>query len=50
MQIPLFFKIYLFIHLTERERAQAGGTADGDGEAGSPLSSDAGLDPRLLGS
>ena len=42
----------LFIHLREREQAQAGGTAEGEGEAGSLLSGEpnAGLDPRILGS
>jgi len=35
-----------------RERAQAGGAAEGEGEAYSPLSRepDMGLDPRTLGS
>ena len=51
----LFFKrFYLFIYMTERERAhtQAGREANGQGEAGSLLSRepDAGLDPRTLGS
>jgi len=38
--------------LKEREKAEAGGTADGEGEADSLLSKepDAGLDPRALGS
>jgi len=39
--------------LTERERAQAGGAAEGEGEKQtSPLSRepDAGLDPRIPGS
>ena len=49
--IRIFFKI-LFIHLTERERAQARGAAKGEGETGSSLSRepDMGLDPRTLGS
>jgi len=35
-----------------RERARAGGMAEGEGAAGSPLSRepDLGLDPRTLGS
>ena len=47
-----FFKRFLFIYLREREtaseRAQAGGAAEGEGEAGFPLSRepDAGLAPR----
>jgi len=38
--------------LTEREGEQAGGAAEGEGEAGSPPSRepDAGLDPRTRGS
>ena len=45
------FKI-LFIQLTEREHAQAGQVADGEGEgeAGSPLEPDVGLHPSTLGS
>ena len=39
---PFYLFIYLrfYIYLTEREseRAQAGGAAEGEGEAGSPLS------------
>lgn len=37
-----------FIYLREREKAQAGGWAEGEGEAGSPLSKepDSGLIPR----
>ena len=36
----------------ERKRAQAGGAAEVEGEAGSPLSreTNGGLDPRSLGS
>ena len=36
----------------DTERAQAGGEAEGEGEAGSPLcrEPDMGLDPRTLGS
>ena len=46
----LFFKKILFIYLTER--AQAGGVAEGEGEAGSLLSKDpdVGPDPWNLGS
>ena len=49
--LSLFLKI-LFIYLTEYKRAQAGGAAEGEGEAGSLLSRepDAGLHPRTLGS
>jgi len=38
--------------MSERERAQAGGAAEGEGEADSPLSRepDMGLDPRTPGS
>ena len=38
--------------MRDRERAQAGGAAEEEREAGSPLSKepDAGLDPRTLGS
>jgi len=38
--------------LTERERAQAGGASEGEGEASSPLSKepDVRLDSRTLGS
>ena len=43
-----------FIHLTEQESegAQAGGAAEGEGEAGSSLSREpnVGLNPRTLGS
>ena len=41
---------YLLIYL--RERAQVGGAAEGEGEAGSPLSREpnVGLNPRSLGS
>ena len=44
-----FFKV-LFIYLTENERAQIGGTAEGEGEADSPLSREPnmGLNPRTL--
>ena len=53
--ITIFFKKY-FIHLFDgergSERAQAGGVAQGEGEAGSPLSRDPdcymGLYPRTL--
>ena len=40
------------MYLTESERAQAGGTAEGEGEAGSPLSREPnmGLNSRTLGS
>ena len=43
-----FFKKILFIYLTDRERAQAGGEAEGEGEADFPLSWEpsVGLDPR----
>ena len=45
-----FLKIYLFDR--ERERTQAGGVAEGEGEAGSPMSRDpnSGFQPRTLGS
>ena len=44
----LFKRFYLF----NRERTQAGGDAEGEGEADSPLSRepDAGLNLRVLGS
>ena len=46
--MPFFFFKILFIYLRESERAQAGGPAEGEGEAGSPPSRepDVGLDPR----
>jgi len=51
--VYLFFKI-LFIYLTERDTAREGTQAGGvgEGEAGFPLSreSNAGLNPRTLGS
>ena len=45
--IYFFAKIFFIIHLKERQRAQAGGEAEGEGEADSPLSweSYAGLHP-----
>ena len=47
-----FLKKILFIYLTERDRAQAWGMAEGKGEGGSPLSREPymGLTPRTLGS
>ena len=44
------FKKILFIYLTERERAQAGGAAEGEGEADFLLSRepDVGLDLKTL--
>ena len=46
--IFLNFKDFLFIHLRETERAQAGGEADREEETGSLLSKepDVRLDPR----
>ena len=46
-----FFKV-LFIYLTQREPKQRERQAEGEGEAGSPLSREpeVGLDPRTLGS
>ena len=40
------------MYLFERKKTQAGGGAEGEGEAGSPLGRepDMGLDPRTLGS
>ena len=48
----LFFVLRFYIYLTERKRAQAEGAAEGEGEAGSPLSreSDMKLDPKTQGS
>ena len=50
----IIFKKIVFAYLTERERThkQEEGKAEGEGEAGSPLSRgpDVGLDPRTLGS
>ena len=46
-----FLKIlFFFIYLTERDHKQAERQAEGEGEAGSPLSRepDSGLDPRTL--
>ena len=45
-----FLRFYLFER--ERESRQAGEAAEGEGEAGSPLSRepDVGLDPTTLGS
>jgi len=45
------FKV-LFIYSTERERVQAGGAVEGEGEAGLPPSREphAGLNPRTPGS
>ena len=42
----------MFIYLKQRERAQAGGVAEGEGEAGSPPSRELnmGLDSRTPGS
>ena len=44
----IFLRLYLF----DSKRAQEGGAAEREGEAGSPLNRepDAGLDPRNLGS
>jgi len=44
----LFFKDFIYLFDRESERAQAGVTVEGEGEAGSPPSRepDAGLDPR----
>ena len=46
-----FFKV-LFIYLTQREPKQRERQAEGEGEAGSPLSREAnvGLEPRIPGS
>ena len=54
-QLILFLKLFFkdIIYLTvSRERAQAGGAAEGEGEADSPLEqgADAGQDPRTPGS
>jgi len=51
MKTNYFLRFYLFICQRERERAQAGGAAQGEGEAGPPVSRDpdAGPDPRTLG-
>ena len=48
---PSLFKKY-FVYLFDTERAQVGGGAEGEGEAGSPLSREPhmGLNPRILGS
>ena len=45
------FKNILFISFTERERAQAGEAAEGQGDTGFLLSREpnVGLDPRTLG-
>ena len=45
-----FFKIFTYLFDTERQRAQAGVTAEGEAEVGSPLSKepDVGLRPRTL--
>ena len=45
-----FLKMILFIYLKESEKAQAGGAAEGKGEADTSLSGDPnqGLDPRTL--
>ena len=41
--------IYLFDRESEREKAQVGGVAEGEGEADSPLSreSNVGFDPKI---
>ena len=52
--VSSFLRFYLFNREREiaHQRAHAKGVAEGEGEAGSPLSRelDAGLDPRILGS
>ena len=46
----IFLRLYLFIGQREKEHSQAGGAAEGLGEAASPLSREpnTGLDPRAL--
>ena len=48
--VPESFLEFTYLFDRESERAQAGGAAEGEGDADSPLSRklDAGLDPRTL--
>ena len=48
----MIFKRYIFIHLRKKEKTWAGGGAEGEGEAGFPLSRkpESGLHPSILGS
>ena len=50
--IFIYFKDFIYLFDKAGERAETGGAAGGDGEAGSPLNTerDAGLDPRTPGS
>ena len=48
----IFSANFIYWGETKSEREQAGGAAEGEGEADSPLrrETDVGLDPRILGS